>query len=215
MLNEDIAKTTMSELVEKYGEVGGKIKVLGVTIKEKQCMSGELVKELSKQAEHQAQTAAERLRMESEQAKEATETAKMVAREERAEIARKASADRQLDSIKADNARQELINQQKLKDAENLASVAREQAKAEMESRKSQAELIETFPSFAQHERAVEYSKALSGQAKFVLSDSISDKLQGSVAQGNVMGWLFGGGEKGTPPPEAMAGTCQGDQCKM
>merc|ERR1740130_2295982 len=99
MLNEDVGKKISAELIEKYGAVGGKIKGLGVTIKEKACQSPELVKELSKQAEHQAQTATERLRMESEQAKEATETAKMVAREERAEIARKADANRQMDSI--------------------------------------------------------------------------------------------------------------------
>merc|ERR1719160_1722420 len=122
--------------------------------------------------------------MESEQAKEATETAKVRAQEERAELQRKAAAERQLATIKAENERQELINQQKLKDAQNAAEVARQAANAHLESRKNLAELIEKFPSFAMHERAVAYSQAMSNQTKFLLSDSVSEKLQSSASQG-------------------------------
>lgn len=205
MLNEDIGKEISKELVEKYGAVGGKIKVLGVTIKEKECQSPQLVKELSRQAEHQAQTSTEKLRMESEQAKEATETAKVRAQEDRAEIVRQASAERQLATIKAENERMDLSNSQKLKDAENAAAVARAAADAELDTRKNLAELIEKYPAFAQHERAIGYNKALGDQAKFVLTDSINSQMQGSLTQGSTLGWLFGGGEKSGQ----VAGSCQ------
>merc|ERR1740129_1177307 len=113
------------------------------------------------QAEHQAKTATELLRMESEKAKEATETAKVRAQEERAEITRKAAAERDLATIKAKNERKELINAQQLRDAENAAAVARAAASAELEARTNLAQLIEKYPAFAQHERAREYTKAL------------------------------------------------------
>jgi regulator of protease activity HflC (stomatin/prohibitin superfamily) len=193
MLNEDIAKKISTELVEKYGEVGGKIKVLGVTIKEKECMSPTLVKELSRQAEHQAQTATEKLRMQSEQAKEATETAKVRAQEERAEIVRKAAAERDLAKVKAENERQDLINKQREKDAESQAVVTRSAADTELQIRRNNAELIERLPAYAQHERAMAYSNALADKAKFVLTDNLNSQMQGSLTQGNTLGWLFGG----------------------
>lgn len=210
MLNEDIAKTIASELGEKYGKVGGKIKVLGVTIKEKLCQSPELVKELPKQAEHQAQTATEKLKMEREQAKEATETAKTRAQEERAEIVRKAAADRQLATIKADNERQELINRQKLSNAENAAAVARAAANADLEARRNLAELIEKYPEFAKHERAMEYSRAMADKAKFVVSDNINTQMQGSLTQGNSVSWLFGSsGPSSADATGVKATTCE------
>jgi len=210
MLNEDVGKKISAELTEKYGSVGSKIKVLGVTIREKACQSPELVKELSKQAEHQAQTATEKLRMESEQAKEATETAKVRSQEERTEISRKAGAERQLATIISENQRQELINHQKVKDAQNAAEVARAAATASLESRKLLAELIEKHPGFAQHERAIEYSKALADKAKFVLTDNLNSQMSSSVTQGSSLNWLFGGGSGAqATPPAAQAGSCQ------
>jgi len=210
MLNEDVGKKISAELVEKYGSVGSKIKVLGVTIREKACQSPELVKELSKQAEHQAQTATEKLRMESEQAKEATETAKVRSQEERTEISRKAGAERQLATIISENERQELINSQKVKDAQNAAEVARAAATASLESRILLAELIEKHPGFAQHERAIEYSKALADKAKFVLTDNLNSQMSSSVTQGSSLNWLFGGGSGAqATPPAAQAGSCQ------
>lgn len=211
MLNEDIAKRIGLELVEKYGEVGGKIKVLGVTIREKACQSPELIRELSRQAEHQAQTATETLRMESERAKEATETAKVRAQEERAEIVRQAEAERRLATIKAENERQELINAQRLKDADNAASVARATANAELEARKNLAELIESHPGYAQHERAVAYSNALADKAKFVLTESISTQMQSSLTQGSLLGWMFGGKQEAAPA--AATATEGGGSC--
>lgn len=217
ILNEDIAKKIALELVEKYGEVGGMIQVLGVTIQEKACQSKELVHELTKQAEHQAKTATELLRMESEKAKEATETAKVRAQEERAEITRKAAAERDLATIKATNERKELINAQQLRDAENAAAVARAAASAELEARTNVAQLIEKYPAFAQHERAKEYTKALAEKSKFVLSDNINSQMQGALAHGNLLGWMFGGGGNQGTPSEAdiqaracqAAGTCE------
>jgi regulator of protease activity HflC (stomatin/prohibitin superfamily) len=194
MLNEDIAKKISTELVEKYGDVGDKIKVLGVTIKEKECLSPSLVKELSRQAEHQAQTATEKLRMQSEQAKEATETAKVRAQEDRAEIVRKASAERELAKVKAENERQDLINAQKQKDAQVQATVTRVAANAELETLNNHAEMIQKFPAYAQHERAIQYSKALADKAKFVMTDTLNSQMQGSMTQGSMFGWLFGKG---------------------
>lgn len=195
MLNEDIAKKIGVELIEKYGEVGGKIKVLGVTIKEKRCLSPQLVTELSRQAEHQAQTSTEKLRMESEKAKEATETAKVRAQEERAEIKRKADAERHLATIKAENERQQLLNDQKLKNAETAAAVAKAAADAELQARTLLAELIEKHPGFAQHERAMAYNKAIGDKAKLVLSDSVNGKMQDSLTSGGAVNWLFGSGQ--------------------
>lgn len=210
MLNEDIGKKIAAELIEKYGQVGGKIKILGITIKEKACQSPELVKELSRQAEHQAQTATEKLRSESEQAKEATETAKVRSKEDRAEIVRKALAERDIATVNAENERQTLINSQRLKDAENAAAVARAVANAELEARRHVAELIEKHPAFAQHERALAYSKAMTDKAKFVLSDNINAQMQGSLTSGSSLGWLFGGGQGATATETpASAGTCE------
>lgn len=212
MLNEDIGKKIAAELIEKYGQVGGKIKILGITIKEKACQSPELVKELSRQAEHQAQTATEKLRSESEQAKEATETAKVRSKEDRAEIVRKAHAERDIATVNAENERQQLINSQRLKDAENAAAVARAVANAELEARNKIAELIEKHPAFAQHERALAYSKAMTDKAKFVLSDNINSQMQGSLTSGSSLGWLFGGGQGAmgaTGETAASAGSCE------
>lgn len=202
-LNEDIGRKIGQELVEKYGPVGGMIKVLGVTVREKACQSEQLIKELANQAQNQAQTATEQLARERVQAREQTETAKVRAQEERAEITRQAAADRELATIKAANERRDLQNQQELRNAQNEAAVAREAAQAALEAQSSLARLIQEFPQYAAHERAKAYMEALGkSESKFVLTDNINTQMQGSLTSGGLMSWLFGGAPAVQAQPE-------------
>lgn len=209
-LNEEIGKKIGQELVEKYGPVGGRIIILGVTIREKACQSQQLTKELANQAQNQAQTATELLARERAQAREETETAKVRAQEERAELVRKAAADRELAAMKATNERQELKNQQALRNAENAAAVSRAAAEAALEAQLNVAKMVQAYPEYAAHERARAYTEALGKSgSKFVLADGINSQMQGSITGGGMWSWLFGGTPGGSSPAVAPPGAPQ------
>jgi regulator of protease activity HflC (stomatin/prohibitin superfamily) len=217
VLNEDIRQKIMEELQETLGDVGRKIKVLSVSIKKKEVEDKNAANQLGQAALVARQTRTDELSAELKKAQFETEKIRKRGESERSEIAQMQKNKEQLERVQAENKKTELINVQKLRNAENAKQIAVIKKEVEKETLERIAKLYEEFPAYAKHIRSIAYNEALGTNAKYFLADGMNEQMQNSLT-GVESSWLFGGssidseGNK-LSSSSAREGVCQGNSC--